>query len=375
MHSPEEKLNRSLAPSPVLAVVILTWNSKADTLACLQSLEDAGHPKEGEAFAVVDNGSNDDTLATVAGRFPWAERIQNGSNLGFAAGNNAGLTWALEHGFKYVMLLNNDTEVPAGALEILVGHMDEHPEVGAVQPLLVRHGDRDLLDSAGVELFSLPGARDIGIGRPVSEAPKEPVSVFGACAAAALYRASVLNETGLLDEGFFILLEDVDLDFRIRLGGHEVHLVPAARVYHKRGISAQGRLTGEKKYILHRNIRALAIRYWPAKHLLLYGPFLAKGWLWGAAYALRHGDRRWRAWSALMKRSRLLRKGHRGRPAWRAIQEEWMRPLGLSYYWKKLRERLTGTPALPVEPLTSAEPRFHSAGQHGEPLHGEADPS
>lgn len=256
------------------------------------------------------------------------------------------------------MLLNNDTEVPEGALETLVTHMDGHPEAGAVQPLLVRHGNRELLDSAGVELFSLPGARDIGIERPVSEAPTEPVSVFGACAAAAVYRGSVLKEIGLLDEDFFVLLEDVDLDFRIRLAGHDIHLVPAARVYHKRGISSQGTLSGEKKFVLHRNLRALAIRYWPAKYRLLYGPFLAKGRLWGAAYAMRHGGGRWKAWSALMKKSRSLRNQFSGTPKWREIQRDWMHPLGCSYYWKKLRERLTGTPAIPIEALSLPMPGF-----------------
>ena len=312
--------------SPVLAVVILTWNSRADTLACLAELAGRGPRQGGGGLRRRGQRLTGRHAQAVAENFPWAGRIQNASNLGFAAGNNAGLKWAIESDFKYVMLLNNDTEVPAGALETLVRHMDEHPQVGAVQPLLVRLGDKDVLDSAGVELFSLPGARDMGIGRPVSEAPKEPVGIFGACAAAALYRSSVLNETGLLDEDFFILLEDVDLDFRIRLAGHEIHLVPGARVYHRRGISAQGQLSGEKKYLLHRNIRALAIRYWPIKHLLLYGPFLAKGWLWGAAYALRRGGGRWRAWSALMRGSRMLRKAQRKRPSWRAIQEEWMRP-------------------------------------------------
>jgi GT2 family glycosyltransferase len=346
-------VNQPAGGPPVLAVVILTWNGRADALACLRSLHDTGHPKAGEAFVVVDNGSNDGTLDAVAERHPWAERIRNDSNLGFAGGNNAGLAWALEGGYRYVMLLNNDTEVPPGAVEALVSHMEEHPEAGAVQPLLVRHGDRGLVDSAGVELFSLPGARDMGIERPVSEAPQEPVRVFGACAAAALYRGSVLREAGLLDEGFFVLLEDVDLDFRIRLAGYDIHLVPSARIFHKRGISSQGTLSGEKKFVLHRNLRALAIRYWPAKYRLLYGPFLAKGWLWGAAYALKHGGGRWMGWAALMKESRHLRRKHSGNPRWAEIQRDWMRPLGLAYYWKKLRERFTGVPALPVEPLTS----------------------
>jgi len=328
-----------------LTVVILTWNGRSDTLACLASLEAAVHPAGDEAVVVVDNGSTDGTLGAVAERFPWADLIQNGANLGFAGGNNAGLRWALDRGYRYAMLLNNDTEVPPGALEALIAHMDNHPECGAAQPLLVRHGDRSCIDSSGVELFSLPGARDRQIGRPVSEAPKATEAVFGACAAAALYRAEALEKAGLLDEDFFVLLEDVDLCFKIRLAGYDIALVPEATVFHKRGISSQGTLSGEKKYLLHRNIRALALRYWPRKYLLQYAPFLCKGWLWGASYAIRTG--RWSQWSALMRRARRERREYSERPLWRAIQQEWMRPLGWGYYVRKLRERLGGESAIP----------------------------
>ena len=345
MNSPKSQIPNPKSQVHRLAVVILTWNGRADTLACLRSLEEGGHPREGEAVVVVDNGSADGTLEAVAERFPWAERLQNGANLGFAGGNNAGLRWALDRGYRYVMLLNNDTTVPTGALETLCAFLDEHPGAGAVQPLLVRARQEAGLDSTGVELFSLPGARDRQIGRPVSEAPKAPEEVFGACAAAALYRADALGKSGLLDEEFFVLLEDVDLSFKIRLAGYSIHLVPGARVVHKRGISSQGKLSGFKKYILHRNIRALALRYWPRKYLLQYGPFLAKGWLWGALYARRSGD--WAQWSRMMRQSRALRRELRKNPHWAEIQRRWMRPLGWGYYGRKLRERITGKPAIP----------------------------
>lgn len=334
-----------MSAKPALAVVILTWNGREDTLACLQSLEKAGHPRPGEAVAVVDNGSSDGTLEAVAARFPWAARIQNGANLGFAGGNNAGLRWALEGGYGAVLLLNNDTEVEAGALEALLGALAD-PSVGAVQPLLVSFGDPSRIDSAGIELFSFPGARDMHIGRPAAEVPPEPREVFGCCAAAALYRAEALRAAGLLDEDFFVLLEDVDLAFRVRLAGFRALLVPGARIRHKRGISAQGRLSGEKKYLLHRNILALAWRYWPWRYLLQFAPFLAKGWLWGFLRALRTGRRR--EWARLMGRSRALRREFRRNPRWREIQRHWMQKVGFGYYLRKVRERLGGPPALPL---------------------------
>jgi len=328
-----------------LATVVLTWNGREDTLACLESLREDGFPGPSDSVIVVDNGSDDGTEEAVRGGFPEARFVQTGANLGFSGGNNTGMRIALEEGYRLVMLLNNDTLVPRGTLETLCRYMNEHERVGALQPMLLNDPERDRIDSLGQELFSLPGARDRGIGRHASEAPCEPEPIFGACAAAAVYRAEALSQSGLLDEDFFVLLEDVDLSFRLRLHGWEVHLLPSAAVFHKRGISAQGEISGEKRYLLHRNILALAWRYWPARYLLKYLPFLVKGWLWGALYAARSG--RWGRWAGLMKDSRRLRRTHRDNPAWRKIQEEWMQDLGFAYYWRKAGERLTGRPAIP----------------------------
>jgi len=107
--SPNKSFRISNSELRNLAVILLTWNGKSDTLDCLASLEAAGHPAEGEVFIVVDNGSEDGTLEAVAERFPWAQRLQNGANLGFAGGNNAGLRWALGKSFDWILLLNNDT--------------------------------------------------------------------------------------------------------------------------------------------------------------------------------------------------------------------------------------------------------------------------
>jgi GT2 family glycosyltransferase len=222
--------------------------------------------------------------------------------------------------------------------------MEAHPGLGGVQPLLVLHRDREHLDSSGVEIFSLPHARDRQIGRSVAEAPEAPEEVFGVCAAAALYRAEAFRQAGLLDDDFFVIYEDVDLCFRMRLAGFGFQLVPAARIYHKRGVSSHGGFTAEKKYILHRNTRALAIRYWPRRFLLMYWPFLTKAWLWGVLHAARSGRRR--EWSSLMSKSRKLRRRYRKDPTWRLIQINWMRPLGFAYYGRKLLERITGRPAI-----------------------------
>lgn len=304
-----------------LAVVILTWNRRDDTLACLDSLR--GEAGEHDAVIVCDNGSRDGTADAIRSGYPWVELIQNGTNLGFAGGNNPGLRSALDRGFEWVLLLNNDTTVPAGALAELLAYAATRPAVGAFQPLLVEAGRTRFIDSAGQLLLSRTGAVDALMGRPVAEAPGEPEPVFGACAAAALLRASALRTSGLFDDDLFAICEDVDLMFRVRLAGFEAELVPHVRVLHRRGISVGGTTsesTFARGFWVDRNVVALALRYWPTRLLLAAMPRLA----FRSARALRRGRRV---------------PGHRCLPLWRRSCEvrrtnrRAMRRLGLDQWF------------------------------------------
>jgi len=290
--------------------VILTWNGRDDTLACLDSLR--GEVGGEDAVIVCDNGSADGTEDAIRSLHPWVEVIQNGGNLGFARGNNSGLRAALDRGFEWVLLLNNDTTVTPGALAALMAHAASRDGVGVFQPLLVDAGDETRIDSAGQLLLRRTGAEDALMGRPVADAPGAPVPIFGAAAAAALMRASALREGGLFDEDFFTILEDVDLMFRLRLGGFEVELVPQVRVAHKRGISGRASAPDSRsarRYWIDRNVVALALRYWPAPLLLRAAPRLAvrivralhRTWrvpgercvpLWRRSCAVRRSNRR-----------------------------------------------------------------------------------
>ena len=259
---------------PRLAVVILTWNGRSDTLACLDTLR--GEVGPDDAAVVCDNGSADDTEAAVRERHPWVEFIQNGANLGFAGGNNPGLKWALGRGYEWVLLLNSDTLVPAGSLAALLEYAQTRPATAAFQPLLVSP-DEGAIDGAGQVVFGPVSATDDLRGRPIEEAPREPRPIFGACAAAALLRAKVLAEVGLFDEGFFVSFEDVDLMLRIRAAGHGVELVPSVRIKHRRGVSAsgdggKGTWPRQVRFWTDRNLVALALGAWPAQWLVRYAP-------------------------------------------------------------------------------------------------------
>src|SRR5579871_2582654 len=99
----------SAAPTPKIAVILLNWNGKADTLACLHSLTHATYPRFD--IIVVDNGSTDGSAAAILEYYPQCQLIESPTNLGFAAGNNLGIQWALNTEAEFLFLLNNDTTV------------------------------------------------------------------------------------------------------------------------------------------------------------------------------------------------------------------------------------------------------------------------
>jgi GT2 family glycosyltransferase len=297
-------------PGVRLGIVVLTWNGRDDTLACLRSL--LPQLGAGDRVEVVDNGSADGTEQAVRAAFPQVGFTQNGANLGFAGGNNPGLRRALAGGADWVLLLNNDTLVPERALDALRRAAREAaPEVGVLQPLLVRAEDPRRVDSAGHELGRLPGVRDLAAGRPVADLPDAAVEVFGACGAAALLRRGALEAAGLLDEELFVLFEDVDLMFRIRAAGLGVQLLPAVRIHHRRGVSGAPR-SPRRRFWAQRNIVALALRWWPWPALLLAAPLLTCR----AALALWLGARHGAGpslplWRSALRARRLARRAMR----------------------------------------------------------------
>src|SRR5258705_10163194 len=102
-----------------LFVIIVNWNGKQDTLACLSSLEKIERKNIEVHVVVVDNGSTDGSVGEISKKYPKVTVIPAGSNLGFTGGNNIGIAHALDRGADFVWLLNNDTIVDRHALSFL----------------------------------------------------------------------------------------------------------------------------------------------------------------------------------------------------------------------------------------------------------------
>jgi GT2 family glycosyltransferase len=227
-----------------LAIVIVSYNVRAELEECLQSLSGATHPYRTEVV-VVDNGSADGTVAFIRERWPTVRIIEAPGNVGFSRANNLGIRATSS---EFVLLLNPDTIVRPGAIQSLVHTLTSHQHAAAAGPRLVgRDGVPELSFGwsmsplgelrqkvvGGLHRRGVPAIRAL-VERWTGEAgPREWVS--GAC---ILIRRADLEAVGLLDERFFMYTEDVDLCVSLRRRDRTVLFVPDAEVLHLRGASA-----------------------------------------------------------------------------------------------------------------------------------------
>ncbi len=241
-----------------VTVVIPNWNGKRFLSPCLGSLRSQSF-RDFETI-IVDNGSTDGSIHFVKEHFPEVDVVALAENRGIAAAFNIGVEAS---GSDYVVLLNNDTEQDQRWLDALVRAANAHPESGLFASKLVDFHDRRVLDGAGdaMRLSGLPYR--LGHGERDRGQFDEPSYVFGACAAAALYRKSLFEEVGLFDEDFVSYCEDGDLNFRAQLAGHRCFYVPDAVVYHMGSASTGGKRSPTATRLGTRNSLSLLVKDLP----------------------------------------------------------------------------------------------------------------
>ena len=225
-----------------LSIIIVNWNTRDLLCQCLDSLTQKVEGIEMEIL-VVDNGSTDGSVAAVRDKFPGVRLIENPVNMGFAKANNQAIS--LSSG-EYLLLLNPDTQVKDETVVKMLSFMDAHAEAGLVgAQLLNADGSKQNsianFPSLATELLNKSLLRRLfpekfpGKGRDYP-GPVEVDSVIGAC---MMVRRKAVEQMGLLDEKFFLFLEETDWCYRIKKAGWKVYHIPQAEIFHFQGKSAE----------------------------------------------------------------------------------------------------------------------------------------
>lgn len=217
---------------------------------------------------LIDNASTDGSVDGVEERHPGVEVIRLGDNLGFAAGNNLGVTAAED--CQWVALLNPDAFAEPDWLERLMQSAAANPRYSFFGSRMLSASRGARIDGTGdvYHVSGLAWRRDHG--RPTTIAPPAG-EIFSPCAASALYRRDAFLEVGGFDERFFCYFEDSDLSFRLRLAGHRCLYVPDAVVHHVGSVTA-GRQSDFTLYHSHRNLVWTYAKNMPAPLVWLYLP-------------------------------------------------------------------------------------------------------
>lgn len=222
---------------PRVFIIVLNYNGCEDTLECLASCERQNYPEL--AVLLADNGSSDGSVVAVKECFPEVRVIENGENLGFAAGNNRAISLALSEGADYVMLLNNDAIAADQELVTKLVDFERSNHTGPVSPVVLYTGtDTVWMGGARVD-YLLGRIRHLGIGKSYADfsslTPYPAQYVSGCC---MLLSRALLEELGLLDEDYFFFYEDVDYCFRAAAAGKPSYVVPGAFVHHRKSASS-----------------------------------------------------------------------------------------------------------------------------------------
>jgi GT2 family glycosyltransferase len=230
-----------------LSIIVLSWNVADLLVACLRSLPGAvGTWWDYTEVLVVDNASTDDSVQIVRREFPEARLIALSTNMGFSAGNNAGIRASRG---RYILLLNPDTVAHPGSIAALADYMEAHPDVGIAGPRLLNPDGSSqpsrrrfptfataLLESTPLQQW-LPNARVLRRFYMLDMPDDVTQDVGWVSGAALMCRRDALWQAGLLDPGYFMFSEEVDLCRRVSNAGWRVVYVPHAEITHYGGQS------------------------------------------------------------------------------------------------------------------------------------------
>ena len=226
-----------------ILVIVVTYNGLRWLDRCLGSVQASEVPAD---LYVWDNDSTDGSADWVQGHFPAAKLVRSADNLGFAEANNMGMRYALDHGYDYVYLLNQDAWLEPSTLGTLVAASEAHPAYAVLSPLQMTDGFQDL-DKQFKKLW-VPGPIWEGSRSDDSGRACPPLPVTRIMAAHWLVPRKALETIGLFSELFPLYGNDDNWCDRARYHGFKVGIVPQARAVHDRA-----KRTESKEKVIFRN--------------------------------------------------------------------------------------------------------------------------
>jgi GT2 family glycosyltransferase len=259
---------------PKIFIIIVNWNQADLTIECLKSLGELRIKNYELGVTIVDNGSTDNSTKRIKNQELRIKLLETGENLGFAGGNNVGITYALESGADYVCLLNNDTVVDPNLVEGLLETFKEYPKAGAISPKIYFakgfefHKNKYKDSERGKVLWYAGGDMDwnnvYGSNHGVDEVDKgqfnqikETDFATGCC---VMIPGNVLREVGLLNEKYYLYMEDVELCQRILTANYQLLYTPLGHLWHK--VSQSSGIGSQlNDYFITRNRLLFGIKY------------------------------------------------------------------------------------------------------------------
>jgi N-acetylglucosaminyl-diphospho-decaprenol L-rhamnosyltransferase len=276
-----------------LSVIVVSWNVRDLLQRCLASILRNAQPRGSGVWElspsghhlealVVDSASSDGSADMVRALYPEVRLYDSDTNLGYTGGNNLGMQQSRG---RFLLLLNPDTEIVGDALVRMVEYMQDHPRVGVLGPQL-RYPDGSvqpsrrrlptlwtaLIDSTFLEKW-FPAHRELRRYKVLDHPSDQECVVDWLVGACLLVRREVVDEVGLLDEGYFMYSEELDWQKRMRDARWEAAYLPAAQVIHYEGKSSE-----QAGIATHIRFSRSKVRYFRKHHGHITGE-VVRGWL------------------------------------------------------------------------------------------------
>ncbi len=246
-----------------IAAVILNYNGYADTIEAIESVKHSTVPVD---IILVDNASPNGDGEKFKEDLKGIKLILSEQNLGFSGGNNLGIQYALDEGYDYIVLLNNDTEIKPDMFVELVKYADDNT---VTAPLMYQYYDREKIWYGGGHFLNKKGTAicEHENETEINMSNRYCTFAVGCC---MCIPAAVFRTVGLWDESFFMYVEDDEFNLRLNIHGVNILLVPSAVLWHKAGASSGGKLSKFTVYYYTRNRLNFIKNYKKYFHPLAY---------------------------------------------------------------------------------------------------------